>query len=457
MKKRKLTCFKTYDIRGEIDVNLDEDVAYRVGRATAQILNASDIVVGYDARQTSPLYAKNVSNGIMDTGCNVLMIGLAGTEEMYWAVSEFDACAGIMVTASHNPINYNGMKIVKSKAEPLNSKTDFGSIKKLASSGKWKSPSKSGKIITCVDEAREKYTERVLSFIEISKLRPLNIVINSGNGSAALAFDAIASKLKYLGAPLTFFCINHKPDSTFPNGIPNPVLKENHSATGDVVLQKKADLGVAFDGDFDRCCFFDEDGKFISAEKVVGLLVSVFLNREPGAFIVHDTRSVWSTVDTIKRNGGVPVAAKTGHVFLKEKMRETNAVYGGENSSHHYFRDFAFCDSGMIPWLIISELISTMNCSFGTLVQSVQNKFYSSGELNFKIKDANHAISQIVEVFGSNAHIDWFDGVSLSFPNWRLNLRKSNTEQFVRLNVEVCGNKKFLAARVNSVLSVLLK
>ena len=383
-----LSCFKAYDIRGEIGVNIDEGVAYRVGRAVAQHLGATSVVIGFDARETSPAFAAAASQGVRDAGSDVINIGMAGTEEMYWAVTEFGACAGIEVTASHNPIHYNGMKIVKSQSQPLEDLGDFQAIKALASSQAWSDVTDVGRELERSEAARQAYVGRVLSFVDLPALRPLKIVVNSGNGAAGPTFDAIASQLLALGAPLEFVRVHHTPDATFPNGIPNPLLPENHAATADVVKAEKADFGVAFDGDFDRCFFFDETGQFVPGEYVVGLLASIFLEKEAGAKIVHDPRVIWNTQDIVAQKGGIAVQSKTGHAFIKQTMRSREAVYGGEMSAHHYFRDFAYCDSGMIPWLLIAELVSRSGRSLGDWVKDRYAAFPSSGEINFTVADA---------------------------------------------------------------------
>jgi len=451
-----LTCFKAYDIRGEIGVNIDEGVAYRVGRAAAQHLGAKSVVIGFDARETSPAFAAAAARGAMDAGADVSDIGMAGTEEMYWAVTEFGACAGIEVTASHNPIHYNGMKIVKSQSQPLEDVGDFQAIKALASSQAWSDVTDVGRELERSEAARQAYVERVLSFVNLPALRPLKIVVNSGNGAAGPSFDAIAERLGGSGAPLEFVRVHHTPDATFPNGIPNPLLPENHAATADMVLSEGADFGVAFDGDFDRCFFFDEAGQFVPGEYVVGLLASTFLEKEAGARIVHDPRVIWNTQDSVARTGGVAVQSKTGHAFIKQTMRAREAVYGGEMSAHHYFRDFAYCDSGMIPWLLVAELVSRSGRSLGDWVKDRYAAFPSSGEINFTVSDAGVAIDNVLSAYRADAlSLDETDGVSLAFVDWRFNLRCSNTEPLVRLNVEGKGNADALGAHVSAIADLL--
>ena len=455
MNKNILTCFKAYDIRGRIGIDIDEDVAYRVGRAVAQHLKAKSIVVGYDARSTSADYAAAVGRGVCDAGADVLAIGLAGTEEMYWAVTEFGACGGIEVTASHNPIDYNGMKIVKLGSRPLDDASDFQPIRALAEAGDWSEALSLGRVIDHSLDARAKYVTRVLSLVDVQALRPLKIVVNSGNGAAGPTFDAIASRLAAMGAPLEFVRVHHSPDPTFPNGIPNPLLPENHAATSDVVKKAGADFGVAFDGDFDRCFLFDGDGQFVPGEYVVGLLAEAFLAKEPGGKVVHDPRVIWNTLDVVARAGGTAIQSKTGHAFIKEAMRANEAVYGGEMSAHHYFRDFAYCDSGMLPWLLIAELVSKSGRSLTDLLASRRAAFPSSGEVNFRVKDADAAIAAVRAAYAVGAEIDEMDGLSLSHPGWRLNVRKSNTEPLVMLNVEARGRRLDVDALIAEISRVI--
>ena len=454
--QKELTCFKAYDIRGEININIDEAIAYRIGRSVAQHFNAKSIVVAFDARETSPTFSKAVGLGIMDAGSDLIDIGLSGTEEMYWAVSNFSACAGIVVTASHNPINYNGMKIVKSGSKPLDDDEDFLAIKSLAESQNWTGVKKKGSSLDFSNEARAAYVSKTLSFVDINAFKPLKIVVNSGNGAAGPTFDAIEKRLNNNNTQIEFVRVDHNPDSTFPNGIPNPLLPENHHKTADVVKNVGADFGVAFDGDFDRCFFFDETGEFIPGEYLVGLFASIFLAKEPGSTIVHDPRVIWNTQDIVSQKGGKAEQSKTGHAFIKQTMRKHEAIYGGEMSAHHYFRDFAYCDSGMIPWLLIAELISLKGKSLGDLVKDRVLAYPSSGEINFTVKDANSSISSVLDNFKSQSKVlDEMDGYSLAFDNWRFNLRKSNTEPLVRLNIESCGPIINLESKVKEISELL--
>ncbi|MDB4210944.1 phosphomannomutase [Ascidiaceihabitans sp.] len=451
-----LTCFKAYDIRGEIDVNIDEDMAYRIGRATAQHLKAKTVVIGFDARETSPAFAAAAARGVMDAGSDVLTIGMAGTEEMYWAVTEFGACAGIEVTASHNPINYNGMKIVKSGSRPLDDVEDFQQVKMLVGLKAWVQASSIGQARDVAVDARQKYLDQLLSFVDVTELSPLKIVVNSGNGAAGPTVDAIIDRLKAQGAPLEFIRVHHQSDSTFPNGIPNPLLPANHAATADVVMRAGADMGVAFDGDFDRCFFFDGAGQFVPGEYVVGLLAAIFLDKEAGGKIVHDPRVIWNTQDIVASKGGIKIQSKTGHAFIKQTMRAHEAVYGGEMSAHHYFRDFAYCDSGMIPWLLVAELVSKSKRSLSDWVRDRFDAFPSSGEINFRVDDAGAAIDRVLSTYSADAlSLDETDGVSLAFKDWRFNLRRSNTEPLVRLNIEALGASESLKLRVADISKLL--
>ena len=457
-KKLEITpfsCFKEYDVRGEIGININSNIVYRIGRATAYHFDAQNVVVGYDSRESSIEFAQSVARGICDNGSNALMIDLAGTEEMYWAVTEFQACAGIIVTASHNPINYNGLKIVKSGSRPLDSNSDFKPIKQCSEKMNWHIPTANGKTINIAKEARQKYVKKVLSFICHKQLRPLKIGINCGNGAAGPTIDEIIKGLEKQKTPLKFYKINHKPDPSFPNGIPNPMLTENQKVTSDFVIKNELDLAVAFDGDFDRCFLFNEKGKFVSGEYLVGLLASIFLRRRKGQKIVHDPRVIWNTISIVDEYEGICCQSKTGHAFVKNSMRVNDAVYGGEISCHHYFRDFAYCDSGMIPWLLIVELISIFGLSLSQLVEERIKKFPSSGEINFSVPDVDKAISSIFKKYKNEASIDRTDGISFTFEDWRFNVRKSNTEPFIRLNVEARGTKINVQEKVVEISNLI--
>ena len=451
-----LTCFKTYDIRGRLGFDLDAGIAYRVGRGFAVALSARKVVVGRDCRASSAELATAVVKALMAEGVEVLDLGLAGTEEMYHATTHFSADGGIEITASHNPIDYNGLKMVRAGSAPLDAATGLSAIKALAETDDFGPAKPGGSLRDVASEARAAYVETVLSFVDVAALRPLKILVNAGNGTAGPTFDAIAEGLARLGSPLQFVRLHHQPDGSFPNGIPNPLLVENRPQTADAVIAAGADLGVAWDGDFDRCFFFDHNGAFIDGEYIVGLLAEVFLAKEPGAKIVHDPRVCWNTREVVAAAGGIAVQAKTGHAFVKQAMRDTGAVYGGEMSAHHYFRDFVWCDSGMIPFVLIAELVSRKG-ALADLVAGRRAAFPSSGEINFHLTNPAGAIARVRARFQPLAEtVDETDGLSLEFADWRFNLRSSNTEPVVRLNVESLGQADLLAGRVAQIQAVLL-
>jgi len=451
-----LTCFKAYDIRGRLGVDLDEDIAYRIGRAFAQALGAKTVVLGRDVRASSEALAASVARGLVDEGCRVLDLGLSGTEEMYFATTYFGADGGICVTASHNPMDYNGMKMVRGGSAPLDAVTGLARIKALAEENAFAEANERGTITDIAQNARAAYVDRVVSFVDIDALKPLKILVNAGHGTAGPTFDVIAERLERLGTPLTFVRLFHEPDGTFPQGIPNPLLPENRPATAEAVQATDADFGVAWDGDFDRCFFFDHTGAFIDGEYVVGLLAEAFLAKDPGATIIHDPRIIWNTQDVVAKAGGRAVQTRTGHAFIKQAMRDENAVYGGEMSAHHYFRDFVFCDSGMIPWLLVAELVSRHG-PLADLVAHRKAMFPSSGEINFTLQDPQAALARVRAEFELQAKsIDEMDGLGFDLGEWRFNLRSSNTEPVVRLNVEAHGDADLVAEGVERVKSLLL-
>ena len=450
-----MTCFKAYDIRGKLGEDLDEGIARAIGRAFAEALGARRVVLGRDIRASSESLAAAVAEGLVAQGVEVLDLGLSGTEEMYFATSHFAADGGICVTASHNPMDYNGMKMVKAGSAPLDPATDLARVKALAESGTFATAPQPGRVIPA-EGARDAYVARVLSFVDIPALRPLKLLVNAGNGAAGPTFDAIMTALAAKGAPLTIQRMHHQPDGRFPNGIPNPLLDENQPATAEAVRASGADLGIAWDGDFDRCFFFDAEGRFVPGEYVVGLLAEAFLAKEPGAKIVHDPRVVWNTLDVVSAAGGQAIQSRTGHAFIKQAMRETGAVYGGEMSAHHYFRDFVACDSGMIPWLLVVELMGRRGRTLAQMIDARRAAFPSSGEINFRVADTAAAIARVEAAFAPDAlSRDDTDGLSLAFADWRLNLRASNTEPLLRLNVEARANPDLVATRVDQIRALL--
>ncbi len=447
-----MRCFKAYDIRGRLGEELTPGVVRTIARAFAEELGAQRVVLGHDPRASSEALSAAVAEGLTAAGCEVLALGLCGTEEMYFAVDHLGADGGIEVTASHNPMDYNGMKLVGAGARPLSPEV-FQAVKARAVAGEF-GPEGTGKQ-TAVD-CRAAYVARLMSFVDVAALRPLKIVVNAGNGAAGPTFDGLAERLVEAGAPLTFVRMHHAPDGSFPNGIPNPLLPENQPVTGKAVLAHGADLGVAWDGDFDRCFLFDETGAFVAGEYVVGLLAQVVLAKEPGATIVHDPRVVWNTQDIVARAGGRAVMAPPGHAYLKAAMRQHDAVYGGEMSAHHYFRDFMCCDSGMIPWLLVAELMGRTGQSLSSLLAARRAAFPSSGEVNFKVADAKKITAKIAYTYGAQAEdVENLDGHSFDMGAWRFNLRSSNTEPLLRLNVEAKGDAALVALKVAELSAVI--
>ncbi|WP_333667309.1 phosphomannomutase CpsG [Acinetobacter guillouiae] len=436
----KLTCFKAYDIRGKLGTELNEEIAYKVGRAYGQIYQPKTIVIGCDIRLTSEALKQATIRGLNDAGVDVLDLGMTGTEEVYFAAFHLDVQGGIEITASHNPMDYNGMKLVRENARPISADTGLKDIQSLAESEQFIEVEKKGSVQKY--NILPEFIEHLLTYIDPSKIRPLKLVMNAGNGAAGHVVDAIEEKFKALNIPVEFIKIHNHPDGTFPNGIPNPILVENRDSTRNAVLIHHADMGIAWDGDFDRCFLFDEKGQFIEGYYIVGLLAQAFLLKQAGEKIVHDPRLVWNTLDIIEQYNGIAVQSKSGHAFIKDVMREHNAAYGGEMSAHHYFRDFAYCDSGMIPWLLAILVVSETQQSLSSLVEGMIERFPCSGEINFKVEDTQKTIQKIFDHFADlNPAIDQTDGVSLDFGEWRLNVRASNTEPLLRLNIESRADK----------------
>ncbi|PKM46232.1 MAG: phosphomannomutase [Gammaproteobacteria bacterium HGW-Gammaproteobacteria-1] len=447
----KLACFKAYDIRGRIPDELNEDVAYRIGCGYAAVIQPQGpVAVGWDIRLTSPAYAAAVIRGLNDSGIDTREIGLCGTETIYHAAAQPGMGGGIMVTASHNPIDYNGMKLVREQAIPVSGDSGLNDIERFARefSG---SPSAARRGVNQQQDITAGYVAKVLSFVDHKKLKPLHLVVNAGNGAAGPTFDALAAHL-----PFKVTRIHHEPDGSFPHGIPNPLLPENRAATTAAVLAAGADMGIAWDGDFDRCFLFDERGNFIEGYYIVGMLAAQLLQHNPGANIIHDPRLTWNTIDMVQQAGGVPVMSKTGHAFIKERMRSEDAVYGGEMSAHHYFRDFAYCDSGMIPWLLAAEYISTSGKPLSALVEERIEAYPCSGEINYRVADAPATVARIEAHYGTAEHtVDRTDGLSMDFGAWRFNLRSSNTEPLLRLNVESRGDERLMQQKTAELAALI--
>ncbi|WP_260294848.1 phosphomannomutase CpsG [Sedimenticola hydrogenitrophicus] len=453
---QKLDCFKAYDIRGQLGTSLDEDIAYRIGRAYADYIKPRRVVVGGDMRLSTASLKRALSNGLRDAGVTVLDIGLCGTEEIYFATSHLATDGGIVVTASHNPKDYNGMKLVREESKPISGDTGLKEIEALVRKNRFAEVDVRKRGAYQEISTREAYVDHLMGYITAEAIRPLKLVVNAGNGVAGLCIDVIEQRFTSLGIPITFHKIHHQPDGTFPHGIPNPLLEENRQDTIDAVVQHQADFGIAWDGDFDRCFLFDEQGRFIEGYYIVGLLAEAFLVKNPGSRIIHDPRLIWNTLDIVKQQGGEAIQSKTGHAFIKERMRQEDAVYGGEMSAHHYFRDFFYCDSGMIPWLLIAELVSRKQQPLSVLVDDRIALYPSPGEINSQIAEPVAAIARVLAHYQDEAlSVDHTDGISVEMADWRFNLRSSNTEPVVRLNLETRGDAGLMREKCAEVLSLL--
>jgi phosphomannomutase len=449
-----LTAFKAYDVRGRIPTELNETLAYQIGQAYAAFVKPKRVCVGRDIRLSSAKLCDSLVRGLLDSGVDVADIGLCGTEGVYFATFAEGFDGGIMVTASHNPPDYNGMKFVREKSKPISADNGLMDMARLIESGQLPPKAATPGKFTTID-TNAKYDAHLLGYVEKSKLKPLKVVVNAGNGGAGLVIDRLEPRL-----PFQFIKVHHEPDGTFPNGVPNPMLEENRQPTIDAILKHKADVGLAWDGDFDRCFFFDEQGTFIEGYYLVGLLAEVFCKREPGARIVHDPRLTWNTLDIVQRFGGKAVLSKSGHAFIKQVMRECDGAYGGEMSAHHYFREFAYCDSGMIPWLVVLQVMSETGKSLSQLVGERMKLFPASGEINRKLDPSKGGAKAVLEkaqqYYQATAKdIDHTDGLSVEFDNWRFNLRASNTEPLVRLNVESRGDEALMRAKTAELLALM--
>ena len=444
---QKTTCFKAYDIRGKVPEELNEELAWRIGRAYAQWLKPRTVAIGRDVRLSGSAIQAAVSRGLREEGVTVHNIGVCGTEEIYFATAHFQLDGGIMVTASHNPAEYNGMKLVRAQSRPISGDTGLGDIRKLVETEDFAPQPLRGEERQLAHRAE--YIRHLLTFVDKAALKPLKIVVNAGNGCAGPVLDLLAEHL-----PFEFIRLQHQPDGHFPTGVPNPLLPDKRDLTAKAVRYHHADLGLAWDGDFDRCFFFDETGAFIEGYYLVGLLAEMFLTRHPGATIIHDPRLIWNTQVLVAAAGGKTVESKSGHAFIKERMRNEDAVYGGEMSAHHYFRDFFYCDSGMIPWLIVVSALCHRHQPLSALVNERVAKFPVSGEINRRSANPQAALKAVEAAFPGGMR-DETDGLSLAFDDWRFNLRLSNTEPVIRLNVETRGNTQLLKEKTEQILKML--
>ena len=450
MTQTTLNAFKAYDIRGKVPEDLNPELAYQIGRAYASEFSPKQVVIGYDIRLESPEIAQSLSQGLMDSGVDVIDIGLCGTEEVYFATPHYQADGGIMVTASHNPKGYNGMKLVAKGSVPISGDSGLKNIEqRILNQNVTPLVSTVGQTIS--KPSKEAYIAHLLTYIDLRALKPLKLVMNAGNGSAGPTLDALTPKLPFRTIPIHYEANGH-----FPNGVPNPMIIDNQKATQEAVIAHQADMGIAWDGDFDRCFFFDEKGQFIEGYYLVGLLAETLLAHSPNEKIIHDPRLTWNTIEQVTQAGGQAIQSKTGHAFIKERMRKEDAIYGGEMSAHHYFRDFHYCDSGMIPWLLIAELLSKTGKTLSQLVSERMKAFPCSGEINYTVQDAPAILKRIRTHFSSdNPTVDETDGLSLEFPQWRMNIRSSNTEPLLRLNIEARGDAELVWQKVAEVEALI--
>lgn len=444
----KIACFKAYDIRGKVPSELNNELGYKIGRAFSKLTQAKKIVIGYDIRKSSLEISEALKNGLTDSGADVIDIGLCGTEMIYFSTPFFDADGGIMITASHNPSEYNGMKFVAKGSVPVGYDSGLNEVEKMIVNNELGEISKTKGTVT-KKEVMKEFITHLSQFYDAKKINSLKVVVNAGNGCAGVALDSLESKL-----PVKMIKMFNNPDGNFPNGVPNPMLEENRKPTIEIIKRENADLGVAWDGDYDRCFFFDEHGNFIEGYYIIGLLAKSILKNHPGEKIVHDPRLVWNTIEVVEKSSGKTVVSKSGHAFIKQKMREVNSIYGGEMSAHHYFRENAYSDSGMIPFLLILQLMSEEKKKLSQLVDEMITDYPCSGEINSTINDPAGKIKEIEKKY-SDGKIDHLDGVSIEYPDWRFNLRMSNTEPILRLNVESRGDEKLLKQKTDELLKII--
>ncbi|WP_028585974.1 phosphohexomutase domain-containing protein [Desulfogranum mediterraneum] len=449
-------CFTAYDIRGKVPDDLDEELAALIGLAFIEHFAAKKIVLGHDMRLTSPAISRALTRAVLARGCDVVDIGLCGTEEVYhrvFAGADQGVDGGIMITASHNPAAYNGMKLVQREARPVSGESGLAEIEARVSDTTWRRQAGKDSGVPPgsyrLEEEKGGYIQHLLSSVDLEQLKPLKLVVNPGNGCAGPIIDLLESHL-----PFTFIRLQEQPDGSFPNGVPNPLLPEKRAVTAEAVREHGADLGIAWDGDFDRCFFYDETGRFIEGYYIVGLLGTAILQQHPGATILHDPRLTWNTIEMVEAAGGHPLMTRTGHAFIKENMRAADGVYGGEMSAHHYFRDFGYCDSGMVPWLLVTQLMSSSGQPLSAMVDDRMQRFPVSGEINSTVADPDGIIRQVEERY-RDGELDHTDGISVSYPEYRFNIRKSNTEPVLRLNVETRGDAALLHRTTEELLALI--
>ena len=438
--------FKAYDIRGIYPDELDEDGAYAIGRAYVEEFEPRQVAVGRDMRLSSPTMAEAVMRGAADGGAEVLDLGMVGTEMLYFAVGDMELDGGVEVTASHNPKEYTGMKIVRRGALPVGGDSGLQEIR-VRAQGDFGPPKEGGSIRK--EDIWPRFVERVLSFVEVEAIKPLRVVIDAANGMAGAMLPLVLERLP--ARPIECF---FEPDGSFPNHEPNPLLPENREFIIAKVLAEKADLGVAFDGDADRCFFVDDAGEFVPGDFVTALLAEAVLEKEPRATIIYDVRASWAVRDTVERAGGRAIVNRVGHAFIKHRMRKENAAFAGEVSGHYYFRDFFQADSGVIPMLLMLELVSRKGQKLSEILAPYRERYFLTGELNTKVNDVAVKLQELKERFGGEGELSHLDGVSVTAPDWHMNVRPSNTEPLLRLNLEATS-RELMERKRDAVLAVI--
>jgi phosphomannomutase len=443
------TVFKAYDVRGIYPEELDEEGAYAIGRAYVEEFEPRRIAVGHDMRLSSPVMTEAVMRGAAESGADVIDLGLVGTEMVYFAVGELGLDGGIAVTASHNPKEYTGMKIVRRGALPVGGDSGLLDIRARAISDAG-ARHETGPVGTITQEdIWPAFVERVLSFIDVSALKPLRVVIDAANGMAGAMLPPVLERL-----PVDVVRHFFEPDGSFPNHEPNPLLPENREFIVGEVTEEGADLGVAFDGDADRCFFVDDTGEFVPGDFVTALLAQSILEKEPGAKILYDVRASWAVPETIRRAGGVPLVNRVGHAFFKHRMREEGAVFGGEVSGHYYFRDFSQADSGVIPFLLMLELLSKRGEKLSETLRPFRERYFITGEINTPVADVALKLQELKERFGAEGKVSHLDGLSVDAEDWHMNVRPSNTEPLLRLNLEALS-PELMERKRDEVLEVI--
>jgi phosphomannomutase len=440
--------FKAYDVRGIYPTELDEEGAYAIGRAYVEVFEPRKVAVGRDMRLSSPQMAAALMDGLSDAGADVLDLGMAGTEMVYFAVGDLQLDGGVAVTASHNPKEYTGMKIVRRGALPVGGESGLLDVRDKALQITEKSQVGSPGRVEQYD-IWPAYVERVLSFIDVERLKPLRVVIDAANGMAGVMLPPVLERLPIDARPYFF-----EPDGSFPNHEPNPLLPENREFIIAKTLEEQADLGVAFDGDADRCFFVDDIGEFVPGDFVTALLAESILEKEPGANVIYDVRASWAVPETIERAGGVPLINRVGHAYIKHRMRKEDAAFGGEVSGHYYFRDFSQADSGVVPFLLMLELISKRGPKLSEILQPYRERYFLTGELNTPVADVPLKLQELKERYGADGKVSHLDGISVDFDDWHFNVRPSNTEPLLRLNLEARSQEDMERKR-NEVLNII--